>query len=162
MHRRLSPPVAARLSAATADLPGPLAVVDLDAFDTNAGTLARLAGGVPIRIATKSLRSRPLIERALGHDGFEGLMCYAVREALWWARDGHDNLLVAYPSVDVPALTELAADPALTRAVIVMIDSVEHVDFIAREVPGHAGLRVAIDVDASLRVGPAHLGVRAA
>ena len=33
MHRRLSPPVAARLSAATADLPGPLAVVDLDAFD---------------------------------------------------------------------------------------------------------------------------------
>ena len=41
-----------------------------------------------------------------------------------------------------------------------MIDSVEHVDFIAREVPGHEGLRVAIDVDASLRVGPAHLGVR--
>ena len=87
-------------------------------------------------------------------------MCYAVREALWWARDGHDDLLVAYPSVDVPALAELAADPALTRAVIVMIDSVEHVDFIAREVPGHRGLRVAVDVDASLRVGPAHLGVR--
>ena len=39
-------------------------------------------------------------------------MCYAVREALWWARDGHDDLLVAYPSVDVPALAELAADPA--------------------------------------------------
>jgi D-serine deaminase-like pyridoxal phosphate-dependent protein len=115
---------------------------------------------VPIRIATKSLRSRPLIERALGRDGFAGLMCYAVREALWWARDGHDDLLVAYPSVDVPALTELASDPALTRAVMVMIDSVEHVDFIAREVPGHEGLRVAIDVDASLRVGPAHMGVR--
>ena len=44
-----------------------------------------------------------------------GLMCYAVREALWWARAGHDDILVAYPSVDVPALTELAADPALTR-----------------------------------------------
>ena len=113
----------------------PFAVVDLDAFDANAATLVRLAAGMPIRIATKSLRSRPLIERALGRDGFRGLMCYAVREALWWARDGHDDLLVAYPSVDVPALAELAADPALTRAVIVMIDSVEHVDFIAREVP---------------------------
>ena len=160
MHRRLSPPAAARLSAATADLPGPIAVVDLDAFDANAATLVQLAAGTPVRIATKSLRSRPLIERALGRDGFRGLMCYAVREALWWARDGHDDLLVAYPSVDVPALAELAADPALTRAVIVMIDSVEHVDFIAREVPGHEGLRVAVDVDASLRVGPAHLGVR--
>ena len=160
MHRRLSPPVAARLSAATAGLPGPLAVVDLDAFDANAATLVSLAGGLPIRIATKSLRSRPLIERALGRDGFEGLMCYAVREALWWAREGHEDLLVAYPSVDVPALTEVASDPALRRAVMVMIDSVEHVDFLAREVSGHEGLRVAVDVDASLRVGPAHMGVR--
>jgi D-serine deaminase-like pyridoxal phosphate-dependent protein len=160
MHRRLSPAVAARLSAATASLPAPLAVVDLDAFDANAATLLELAAGLPIRIATKSLRSRPLIERALQRDGFAGLMCYAVREALWWARDGHDDLLVAYPSVDVTALTELAADPALTRAVILMIDSVEHVDFLAREVPGHTGLRVAVDVDASLRLGPAHLGVR--
>ena len=74
MHRRLSPPVAARLSAATADLHGPLAVVDLDAFDANAATLVDLAAGVPIRIATKSLRSRPLIERALGRGGFEGLI----------------------------------------------------------------------------------------
>ncbi|GAA2019925.1 amino acid deaminase/aldolase [Terrabacter terrae] len=160
MLRRLSEPVAARLSAATAGLPAPLAVVDLDAFDANADTLVSLAGGKPIRVATKSLRSRSLIERALAHDGFEGLMCYAVREALWWARAGHTNVLVAYPSVDVPALTRLATEPALTPAVTVMVDSVEHVDFIAREVPGHSGLRVAVDVDASLRVGPAHLGVR--
>lgn len=160
MHRRLSPPAAARLSKATAGRQGPLAVIDLDAFDANAATLVELASGVPIRIATKSLRSRPLIERALGREGFEGLMCYAVREALWWARDGHRNILVAYPSVDVPALTRLATDSTVMGAVTVMIDSVEHVDFIAREVPGHRGLRVAIDVDASLRVGPVHLGVR--
>ena len=161
MPRRTPPTrTASSLSAATAELSAPLAVVDLDAFDTNARTLVSLAGGLPIRIATKSLRSRPLIERALGQDGFAGLMCYAVREALWWARDGHDDLLVAYPSVDVPALTELAADAALKRAVVLMIDSAEHVDFLAREVSGHEGLRVAVDVDASLRVGPAHLGVR--
>ncbi|MEW1954637.1 alanine racemase [Terrabacter sp. NPDC080008] len=160
MSRRLSQPVAARLSAVTAGLTAPLAVVDLDAFDANAATLTSLAGGLPIRVATKSLRSRALIERALAHDGFAGLMCYAVREALWWAGAGHTNVMVAYPSVDVPALTRLATDPALTPAVTVMVDSVEHVDFIAREVPGHRGLRVAVDVDASLRVGPAHLGVR--
>ena len=160
MSRRLSQPVAARLSAVTAGLTAPLAVVDLDAFDANSATLTSLAGGLPIRVATKSLRSRALIELALAHDGFAGLMCYAVREALWWAGAGHTNVMVAYPSVDVPALTRLATDPGLTPAVTVMVDSVEHVDFIAREVPGHRGLRVAVDVDASLRVGPAHLGVR--
>ncbi len=103
MSRRLPAPVAARLSAATRDLPAPLAVLDLDAFDANAATLVGRSHGRPIRIATKSLRSRPLIERALGRDGFAGLMCYAVREALWWARAGHTDLMVAYPSVDVPA-----------------------------------------------------------
>ncbi|OFE15128.1 alanine racemase [Humibacillus sp. DSM 29435] len=152
--------VAGRLNRATALLPAPLAVVDLDAFDRNADTLVGRAHGHPIRVATKSLRSRPLIERALGRAGFEGLMCYSVREALWWARSGHDNIMVAYPSVDVAALTTLAGDHALTTAVTVMIDSVEHVDFLAREVAGHEGLRVAVDVDASLRVAGAHLGVR--
>src|SRR6478672_5116276 len=63
-------------------------------------------------------------------------------------------------SSDLPALTRLATDSTVMGAVTVMIDSVEHVDFIAREVPGHRGLRVAVDVDASLRVGPVHLGVR--
>ncbi|MER7073441.1 alanine racemase [Terrabacter sp. NPDC000476] len=165
MPRRPTPPPAGRRSAdrlttATAHLPAPLAVVDLDAFDTNAARLVELAGGVPIRVATKSLRSRPLIERALDREGFAGLMCYSVREALWWARSGRSDLLVAYPSVDVPALTELAADRALRDAVVVMVDSVEHADLLAREVPRHEGLRVAVDVDASLRVGPAHVGVR--
>ncbi|GAB3054435.1 amino acid deaminase/aldolase [Intrasporangium mesophilum] len=155
-----SAPVAARLSAATAGMPAPLAVVDLDAFDRNAARLVSRAHGMPIRIATKSLRSRPLIQRALAVDGFQGLMCYNVREAVWWAESGTRDIFVAYPSVDVPALTQLASDPALTAAVAVMIDSVEHVDFIAREVAGHEGLRVAVDIDASLRVGPAHVGVR--
>jgi D-serine deaminase-like pyridoxal phosphate-dependent protein len=161
MSRRAEPsPVAERLSRATAHLPAPLAVVDLAAFDRNADTLVGRAHGKPIRIATKSLRCRTLIERALDRDGFEGLMCYSLAEAIWWARTGHTNLLVAYPSVDVPALTELAADPALLAAVCVMVDSVELVDLIARDVPGHRGLRVAVDVDASLRLGPVHLGVR--
>ncbi len=153
-------PVAERLSRATARLPAPLAVVDLTAFDRNANALVKRAHGKPIRIATKSLRCRTLIERALARDGFDGLMCYSLREALWWARAGHSNLLVAYPSVDVAALTEFATDPALRAAVCVMVDSVELVDLIARDVPDHAGLRVAVDVDASLRLGPAHLGVR--
>jgi D-serine deaminase-like pyridoxal phosphate-dependent protein len=137
-----------------------LALVDIDAFDRNARALVDRAHGKPIRVATKSVRCRALIRRALSRDGFKGLMCYSVEEALWWARDGQDDIMVAYPSVDVPALAALAADPALQAAVAVMVDSVEHVDLIAREIPHHAGLRVAIDVDASLRIGPAHLGVR--
>lgn len=160
MSRRQSLAVADRLSHATRHLPAPLAVVDLTAFDHNAATLVGRAHGKPVRVATKSLRSRPMIERALATDGFAGLMCYSVREAIWWAGEGSRDILVAYPSVDLPALRELASDSSLRAAVCVMVDSVEIVDLIAGGVGADSGLRVAVDVDASLRIGPAHLGVR--
>ena len=155
------PGLSARLTRACAagQVAAPCAVVDVDAFDRNAATLVGRAHGRPIRIATKSLRCRALIERALALPGWRGLMCYSVEEALTWARAGHSDVLVAYPSVDRVALADLAASPELRGAVTVMVDSVDHLDLLA-SLPGHHGLRVAIDVDASLRLGPAHFGAR--
>lgn len=160
MHPDRAAGLSARLTGATKALPPPIAVVDLDAFDRNAEALVRRAHGLPIRLATKSLRSRPLIERALARDGWRGLMCYSLREAIWWARAGWADLLVAYPSVDAGALRELATDRSLAAAVTVMTDSVEHVDLLGAAVQRLGPLRLAIDVDASLRIGPVHLGAR--
>ena len=53
-------------------LPTPVFVVDLDAFDANADDLVRRAGGLPVRVASKSLRIPALIERALAHDRVPG------------------------------------------------------------------------------------------
>ncbi len=153
--------------AATAGLSAPLAVVDLDAFDANAADLARRAGGLPIRVASKSVRCRALLRRALGHPGFAGVMAYAVREAIWLVDqagdEGFTDVFVAYPSVDVAALQALRAQERLARSTTLTIDSREHVDFLAG-VGGAQPLRVAVDVDASLRFGwgraTAHLGVR--
>ena len=71
------------------------------------------------------------------------------------------DVFVAYPSADVEALRSVATDPDLRREVTVTVDSVEHVRFL-RDALGDdvTGLGVALDVDASLRVGPVHLGVR--
>ena len=146
---------------ATAGLPTPLVAVDLDAFDANADDLVRRAGGLPVRVASKSVRCRALLDRVLGHPGFAGLMAYAVPEAVWLAREGVRDIFVAYPSVDVPALREVATDDLLRAEVTVTIDSVEHVRWL-RDVlgAGVVGLGVAVDVDASLRLSRLHLGVR--
>ena len=146
---------------ATAGLPAPLVAVDLDAFDANADDLVRRAGGLPVRVASKSVRCRALLHRVLGHPGFAGVMAYAVPEALWLAREGVRDIFVAYPSVDVPALHEVATDDLLRAEVTVTIDSVEHVRWL-RDVlgAGVVGLGVAVDVDASLRLSRLHLGVR--
>lgn len=147
--------------SATSGLRTPLVAVDLDAFDANADDLVRRAGGIPIRVASKSLRCRALLDRVLARPGFAGVMAYAVPEAVWLARAGVADVFVAYPSVDSEALREVAVDDRLRAEVTLTIDSVEHVRWL-REALGSdlAGLGVALDVDASLRLGRLHLGVR--
>ncbi len=123
-----------RLEAATADLEPPFAVVDLDAFDANAADLLRRAGGKAVRLASKSVRCRALIDRALDA-GFRGVLAFTLPEALWLAGSGHGDVVVAYPTVDRKALG------APRDGVTLMVDCREHLDLIA-------GGRVCLDVDA--------------
>lgn len=148
------------LAGAAAEVEAPCALLDLDAFDDNAALLVRRAGGRPIRVASKSLRCHSLIERVLARDGFSGVMAYAVREANWLVRSGIRDVYVAYPSVDRAALAELAGDALLREQITVTVDSPETAAFLVNAVGPGSGVRVALDVDASLRLGPVHLGAR--
>ncbi|GGD20033.1 amino acid deaminase/aldolase [Nocardioides daphniae] len=140
-------------------LPTPLAVVDLDAFDANAADLVRRAAGVPIRVASKSLRVPALISRALAEPGFAGVLSYTVAEALWLHEEGvSDDLLVAYPSVDRGALGRLTASEPAAAAVTVMVDDPAHLDVIHASRRGDAEVRVAVDIDAGLRMAGRHVG----
>ena len=153
-----------RLDRAAADLPDPpstpVMVVDLDAFDANADDLARRAGGTPIRLASKSVRVPALVERALAHEGFSGVLSYTLAEALWLEeREVSDDIVVAYPTVDRSALSRLVASPRAAARITLMVDDPAHLDVVdsvrrSQAVP----VRVAIDVDAGLRVGAQHVG----
>lgn len=158
----MSPHPVAALDRATADLDPPFGVVDLDAFDRNAATLLRRAHGMPIRVASKSVRCRQLIRRVLDLPGYAGLLAYTLPEALWLAEE-HTDVLLGYPTADRGALRALASDDAKAARVAVMVDSVAHLDFIETAVgPSGPPIRICLDLDASLRVagGRIHLGVR--
>jgi D-serine deaminase-like pyridoxal phosphate-dependent protein len=144
------------LERATAHLDPPFAVVDLAAFDANSADLVRRAGGVPIRVVSKSLRCRHLIERALARPGYRGVMSYSLAEALWLHTTGtSDTLLVAYPTADRGALRALAADEAALRQITVTVDSAGHLDFIDAVLgPGHPPVRVCLELDLSWRPLP--------
>jgi len=136
-----------RLDAATHALQAPFAAVDLDAFDANAADLLRRAGGVQVRLASKSVRCRALAGRALDA-GLSGILAFTLPEALWLAGHGHDDLVVAYPTADRAALRELASGAARER-VTVMADCREHLDAIAAAgATAQAPVRVCLDVDA--------------
>ena len=145
---------------ATEGRDAPFAIVDLEAFEANAADLRRRAAGRPIRVASKSIRVRGLLERVLAQPGFSGVMSYSLPEALWLVGHGLEDVFVAYPTTQREALAQLATDEHALEQVSIAVDSTEHVEALRAWLPKGAPVRVVIDVDASLRVGPAHLGVR--
>ena len=138
-----------------AEVEAPFAFVDLDAMWANAEEMLGRSGGKPIRVASKSVRCRALLEAILRRDErFAGLMTYTLPETLWLAEQGFENLLLAYPTADTGALGELAlrsvAHPA--GAPIVMVDCARHLDAIESVLgAGAAPVRVCIDLDAGWR-----------
>jgi len=148
-----------------AEIEAPFAFVDLDAMWANADAMLERSGGKPIRVATKSIRCRALVEEILRRDqGFAGLMTYTLPETLWLAEQGFENLLLAYPTADTEALGELALRSAAhpEGAPLVMVDCVEHLDAIESVLgAGAPPVRVCIDLDAGwwalggrIKVGP--------
>ncbi len=160
-----------RLRHAVRDEALPACVLDLDAFDRN---LARVktqvaAHGLPLRIATKSLRSPALMRRLLdrGKPMFVGLLCFAVREAERLFEEGFDDLLVAYPPSVRPGVDQdLARAARLANKgckLVLAVDSERAIDRAAEEArAAHTSIALVLDIDMSLEVarGRVHLGVR--
>jgi D-serine deaminase-like pyridoxal phosphate-dependent protein len=162
-----------RLEAIFSDLQPPFAVVDLDAVWANAADMLRRSRGKPIRIASKSVRSRPVLERLLELDpGFRGVLGFTLPEVIWLWEQGVRDLVVAYPTTDRACLTRLARitseDPA--HAPAVMVDCPEHLDLIEEAASSFvAPVRVAMDIDLSwwplrglVKIGPKRSPIRTA
>ncbi|HEX3609031.1 MAG TPA: amino acid deaminase/aldolase [Solirubrobacterales bacterium] len=155
----------AQLEQIFEEIEAPFAFVDLDAMWSNAASMLERAGTKPIRVASKSVRCRALLEQILRRaERFAGLMTFTLPETLWLAEAGFENLLLAYPTADMGALGELAlrsvANPE--GAPIVMVDCTAHLDAIESVLgAGAAPVRVCIDLDAGwwalgdrIKVGP--------
>jgi D-serine deaminase-like pyridoxal phosphate-dependent protein len=153
-----------RLDRATGHLETPVAAVDLGAFDDNASALVARANGKPLRVASKSVRCRALLERVLARPGWHGVMAYTLREAIWLARAGvTDDVLVAYPTVDHTAIRELTGDAKLAAAISIMVDHPAHLDVVDQVTPpgDRPVVRLCLDLDSSWRPGGSlHVGVR--
>ncbi|MGE5827628.1 MAG: amino acid deaminase/aldolase [Micromonosporaceae bacterium] len=154
-----------RLDRATAGLDPPFAVVELTAFEKNARSLSELASGKPIRVASKSVRSRDLLRDVLARPGWRGVMAYSLPEAVWLRRGTvSDDILVGYPTANRAALAELAGSEQLATAITLMVDSPDQLDLVDSVVAAtrRPRLRVCLELDASWRpLGRhTHVGVR--
>jgi len=154
------------LTAATAELDTPLGAIAVEALAANAFDLLDRAAGMPIRVASKSVRVRGVLDAVLALPGYHGILAYTLPEALWLAdgEAGHDDVVVGYPSVDRAAISQLAGDARLASRVTLMIDDLAQLDLIDAVVaPSRraAPIRLALELDSSYQsVLLGHVGVR--
>jgi D-serine deaminase-like pyridoxal phosphate-dependent protein len=111
----------------------PFAFVDLDLFDKNIKDIVQRVGDKSIRIATKSLRCTTLIHRILDvSPQFKGLMCFTAAEAVWLAKQGFDDLLVAYPTVHPKSIQAVFQQLQLGKNIYLMAYKLEHLESIIK------------------------------
>lgn len=149
------------MDAATRHLDAPLAALSLSAIAANALDLERRAAGTPIRVASKSVRSRAVLDAVLARPAWRGILAYTLAEALWLA-ESCDDVVVGYPSVDRAAIAALAASDELASRVTIMVDDPAQLDLVDAVVAAgaRATIRVAIELDASWRGPLGHVGPR--
>ena len=137
------------LTAATHDLDAPVGVLAVEALASNAFDMLDRADGLPIRVASKSVRVRGVLDAVLELPGYRGILAYSLAEALWLA-ETYDDIVVGYPTADRGALARLAADAKLASRVTIMVDDVAQLDLVdsvaqpgKRAVRSKAGRRAA-------------------
>ncbi len=124
------------------------------------------AGGLPIRVASKSIRSTALLQRILELDpSLQGVLAFTAPEALHLSAAGITDIVVAYPTVDRGAIASVARLTASEpeRAPVLMVDDRPHLDLIEGSIGGgYSQVRVCLDIDVSwwplggriARIGP--------
>lgn len=146
----------------------PLAFIDLDAFDSNVEYAAALAkkADKTLRLGTKSLRCLPLMERVLAHASaaFRGFLTFTAEETAFLAQSGHDDFLLAYPTVQPEDMNTLAWIVRKGKQLSVMVDSPEHLKAL-----NEAGQKHSLTFNACIEIDMAyhplgndalHLGLR--
>ena len=155
------------LTAATEQYDPPYAALSLTALAHNTFDMLDRANGMPIRVASKSIRVRGVLDAVLALPGYAGVLAYTLPEALWLATTSKDgkaitDVVVGYPTADRAAIRTLARDAKLASRVTLMIDSVDQLDLIdAAIAPAEReSIRVCLELDASWDGPFGHIGVR--
>lgn len=139
----------------------PFAYLDLNLLDANIREIVVRAAGKRVRLASKSLRSVPVMQRILAADDcFQGIMCYSAPEAIFLVRQGFQDLLLGYPVWHEQQIAAVAQETAAGAQITLMIDSIEHVDHI-EQIAGKYGVRLplCLDLDMASDIPGLHFGV---
>lgn len=139
----------------------PLAFVDMNLLDKNIQSILKRAANKKIRLASKSIRSKFILNYILKSNArFQGILCYTVGEATWLADNGFDDLLIGYPCMNIHDLKLLIEQVSKGKKIVPMIDDIVQARLI-NELAKEKGvkIRICLDIDMSTDFPGLHFGV---
>jgi D-serine deaminase-like pyridoxal phosphate-dependent protein len=125
----------------------PFAWIDIDALNQNIDFVNSACGDKKIRIATKSVRSVPILKyiaKRLHH--FTGYMTFTASETSYLLEHGLDQLLIGYPVYEPYAITKLADWVKKGKSITFMIDSNDQLKLL-NEIAERENVRLSICID---------------
>lgn len=143
------------------EIPKPSLFLDHDLFQSNVQHILDKSGNKKIRIASKSVRSLPVLKDILNYSPtFQGILCFTANEAIYLNDHGLDDLLIAYPVWNTEQLKLVSERVANQQTITIMIDSIEHIQHLEEIASmNQQHFLVCLDIDLSSSYPGLHFGV---
>jgi len=139
------------LESSYASIERPFAWLNLDALDANIRFVQKACGDKQIRIATKSIRSIPVLKYiAQQLDNCSGFMTFTASETTYLLEQDFDNLLIGYPVFEYQSIVNIAQHVKKGANVTFMVDDIAQVTLLQKIAKEHSiFIRVCIDLNMS-------------
>ncbi|MDX1787219.1 MAG: alanine racemase [Psychrobacter sp.] len=140
----------------------PSAWLDMDALDHNITLINQKTKSVQLRLATKSIRSIDVLHYIKDKSpNFIGLMSYAADESVYLLENGFDNILCAYPTLDMASVAATFDYTKQGATMIWMVDRPEHVDVLNEVGKIHdVVIDVCLDINMSMPLPKLYFGTK--
>ncbi|WP_426222694.1 alanine racemase [Psychrobacter sp. DWR1-2-3] len=140
----------------------PSAWLDMDALDHNIALVNQKTQAVKLRLATKSIRSLDVLRYIKDNSPhFIGLMSYAADESLYLLENGFDNILCAYPTLDMASVAATFDYTKQGATMIWMVDRPEHVDVLNEVGKIHdVVINICLDINMSMPLPKLYFGTK--
>lgn len=133
----------------------------MNALDENIQKIAKRAQGRNIRIATKSIRCRYVLNyllEKLPHSF--GWMAFTLEEAIWLSENGFTNILLGYPTYELDLIEQVLSNEKHASSIYFMVDKLEHVELLNEIAVKHnTQAKLCVDVDMSSSFPGIYFGV---
>ena len=140
----------------------PSAWLDMDALDHNIQLVNQKTQAVSLRLATKSLRSIDVLHYIKQHSPhFIGLMSYAADESVYLLENGFDNILCAYPTLDMTSVAQTFPYIKQGATMVWMVDRPEHVEALNKVGKAHdVVVDICLDINMSMPLPTLYFGTK--